>query len=306
MTVQLTTIDSEALTTATCGQVTEAYVGIDLTILGAHDIVGLAGSDFPQASYASFPKLASCASAACDGGLDLITLSADFRSRLDGKISGMDAVHAMSKLAQRGSAGFSAEVPADPVKIREAIDSLSAQKDGWGCIELSVSGETDVAAMTDAVNYAHDAGVHVCARLEAADIDAIDVEALAGLADSIRLGTDDPHTARECRFALRSAAAAQGRELPVLIELGVVISGSQQAANERELLIHGIRGCELFAGRARVVGTVYDVADEVERWIGNGAADGVILLPASLPTDLASVIRGVLPLLRARADVDAA
>lgn len=62
-----------------------------------------------------------------------------------------------------------------------------------------------------------------------------------------------------------------------------------------------MQGTPAFEGKASVVGTVYDVADMVESWIGLGAADGIIFLPASLPTDLASVIRGVLPLLKARA-----
>ncbi|MDN6487611.1 MAG: hypothetical protein L0K34_09035, partial [Ancrocorticia sp.] len=63
-----------------------------------------------------------------------------------------------------------------------------------------------------------------------------------------------------------------------------------------------MNGSPAFAGKASVVGTVYDVADVVESWIGLGAADGVVFLPASVPTDLASVIRGVLPLLRARSE----
>ena len=59
-------------------------------------------------------------------------------------------------------------------------------------------------------------------------------------------------------------------------------------------------GRPVFDGKASVVGTVYDVADTVEEWICLGAVDGIVFLPASLPTDLASVIRGIMPLLYAR------
>ncbi len=300
MTVQLTTSDA----TLTSGEildkdtVTDAYIGIDLTVLGAHEHHSEYDLGFDHV-YASLPKLASCVSAACEGGLDLISLSRDFQARSEGA-SDMDAVKTMARLAQHGSAGFSAEVSAEPEKINRAVIELREQKDGWGAIEISVTPTTDLSGIAAELEAARTQGIHVCVRVEASDLEFIDHEELVTSADYVRLGTDDPHVARECRFALRSAARKCGSDIVVLVDLGVVISGNHQAANEREILLKAISGHTLFEGRARVVGTVYDVADEVERWIGNGAADGIVLLPASLPTDLASVIRGVMPLLRAR------
>ena len=118
--------------------------------------------------------------------------------------------------------------------------------------------------------------------------------------------TDNLERARGIRSELRELAASNGRSVRVLGELGIVISGSMRAANERALLVADMVGAPLFEGKASVVGTVSDVADAFERWIGTGAADGLIFLPASLPTDLASLIRGVVPLLAARAQIEAA
>lgn len=307
MTVQLTTIDTPASNdTRVQERITEAFIGVDLTLLGAvsADEYASLGLDLPV-EYVSFPKLASCAGAACSGGLDFISLSKDFQTRSD-RVSTMDAVRTMARILDAGEGGFSAEVPADRESFEEAVGLLKRQRDGWGCIEVSVRSDADVQRVAAAAAQARSNGIQVSVRVRAEDLADIDHVALAGWADSVRLITDDPHKAREARFALRSAAQRAKRELRVLVEVGIIISGSQQAANERALLVEAMQGSPVFAGRARVIGTVYDVADVVESWIGLGAADGVIFLPASLPTDLASVIRGVLPLLKARGTTMAA
>ena len=137
-------------------------------------------------------------------------------------------------------------------------------------------------------------------RTTAEDLTPSSIQAIARFADSVHLLTGDPHRAREARFALRSAAAAFDRQLTLLTEIGIIVSGSMPAARERSLLVETMTGRPVFDGKASVVGTVYDVADTVEEWICLGAVDGIVFLPASLPTDLASVIRGIMPLLYAR------
>lgn len=283
---------------------TDAYIGIDLTILSAASSADYSslGMDLPV-EFASFPKLVSCASAACSGGLDLILLAKEFLMRCDRSGGSMDAVRTMARLTDTGAAGFSAEVPTEAPKLAEAIGLLSQQRDGWGSIEISLDHSSDLRALTSFSTAAHDAGIHVSGRMSADDVLQMNLTELTALVDAVRLQTEDPHVARECRFALRSAAAEQGRSLDVLVDMGVVISGSAKAASERALLIEGIQQRPLFDGKAKAVGTVYDVADAVENWIGLGGADGIIFMPASLPTDLASIIRGVLPLLKARSEV---
>jgi FMN-dependent oxidoreductase (nitrilotriacetate monooxygenase family) len=53
-------------------------------------------------------------------------------------------------------------------------------------------------------------------------------------------------------------------------------------------------------GHALLVGTARQIADEMEKWFHEGAADGFNLMPLTLPTDLASFARLVIPELRRR------
>ena len=297
MTVQLPTNETYSTERAT-----DAVIGVDLTLLGAvcSEVFASLGIDLPV-EHVSLPKLASCIGAACTGGLDFVSLSKDFQARSD-RTTCMDAVRTVSRIMDVGAVGFSAEIPPEAEHVDEAVSLLAEQKDGWGCVEIDIASSSDLEQIAKYAKSAHDAGVQVTARVACDLLSDLDIDLLASWADMVRLLTDDPHEARGARFALRSAAHQQGRELRVLVEVGIVISGNQQAANERAILIEAMNGSPAFAGKASVVGTVYDVADLVESWIGLGAADGVVFLPASVPTDLASVIRGVLPLLRARSE----
>lgn len=304
MTVQLTSLDTPTTVSPTgVERLSDVRIGIDLTILGAssHSVVN--DGSTATVDHANFPKLASCAHAASEGGIDMILLGSDFRNRTSNRGGELDAARTMAKLSESGATGFSAGTLMS--RADEAIDLLSDQRDGWSSIEVPFDCSTDMAELKELTTAAHAAGIHVRAKTAPSDLNDVDFQALTALVDAVRLDTDDPHVARECRFALRSAALSQGRDFDVLIDLGVVISGNMQAARERALLIEGMSGAPLFAGKASVVGTVYDVADAVESWIGLGGADGVIFHPASLPTDLASILRGVLPLLAARSELNA-
>lgn len=302
MTVQLTTVDTYG-NVGEAERETEVFLGVDLTMLGAVSSDSYTGinAELPV-EYASFPMLASCAMAACSGGLDLITLSKDFRVRSDKHGAAMDAARTMARLTQVGAVGFSAEVPTTPESIEEAVKLLASQREGWGSVEICVNddGTFDAESLAVPIAVAHDLGASITVRVPVRNVRGELVAQLADVADSVCLLTDNPHDAREARFALRSAARERGRELKVLVELGVVISGNKQAAVERARLIRDMNGSPVFPNKAHTIGTVYDIADTVEEWIGMGAADGVIFLPASLPTDLASIIKGVIPLLRAR------
>ncbi|MGO1591575.1 MAG: hypothetical protein ACTHW1_10135 [Ancrocorticia sp.] len=297
MTVQLSTNE-----TLSPERATEATIGVDLTLLGAvcSEAFASIGIDLPV-EHASLSRIGSCIGAACNGGLDFIALSKDFQARSD-RATCMDAARTVSRIMDIGAVGFSAGIPAESANVDEAVELLAAQKDGWGCIEIDIDDSADMEQLAANAAAAHESGVKVTARVECDRLTSLDIDELASWADMVRLLTDDPHEARGARFALRSAAHQQGRDLKVLVEIGIIISGNQQAANERAILIEAMNGHPVFEGKTSVVGTVYDVADLVESWIGLGAADGVVFLPASLPTDLASVIRGVLPLLRARSE----
>ena len=64
----------------------------------------------------------------------------------------------------------------------------------------------------------------------------------------------------------------------------------------RELLGYLAAG----GGHATFIGTPEQVADEIERWVDGGGADGFNLMPPQLPGSLADVVDHVVPILQAR------
>lgn len=304
MTISLATIESE-LNDAQAESVAELVMGVDLSLLGAVATEAFAalGNDLPV-EYASYPRIASCAQAAARGGIDFVCFDANFRTRSD-NANQLDAARVAARLLTQHAGNVNAEIPAEAAVSREGIGIL-AEHGNHASPTVEVTKTSDLEAIAKLAEEIADSGMPVNVQFDAEVADAIALDMLASFVDGVRVRTDDLERARDIRRELRSLAASNGRSLRVFGELGIVISGSMRAASERALLVADITGAPLFEGKASVVGTVYDVADAVERWVGTGAADGLIFLPASLPTDLASLIRGVVPLLTARARIEAA
>ncbi len=304
MTISLATIESE-LDDAQAESVAELVMGVDLSLLGAVATEAFAalGNDLPV-EYASYPRIASCAQAAARGGIDFVCFDANFRTRSD-NANQLDAARVAARLLTQHAGNVNAEIPAEAAVSREGIGIL-AEHGNHASPTVEVTKTSDLEAIAKLAEEIADSGMPVNVQFDAEVADAIALDMLASFVDGVRVRTDDLERARDIRRELRSLAASNGRSLRVFGELGIVISGSMRAASERALLVADITGAPLFEGKASVVGTVYDVADAVERWVGTGAADGLIFLPASLPTDLASLIRGVVPLLTARARIEAA
>lgn len=286
---------------------TEAWVGVDLSLLGAttSDSIFDVGSDMPV-DRLNFPRLACAVKAALGGGIDFVSLGSTFFSRSDLHVrdGSLDGAKTAAKLAEISTGGVCVEVPAAAHSINQAVDLIAAQDEGWAGITVAVDASTDFASILPAAKNARITGVEITAIVAAETVSAEFAQNVAEFADIVRLRVTDPHNARGIRFAIRAAADAKSRSIPVIADLGIVISASMQAAEERAVLISEMTGTEIFAGLPSAVGTVYDVADAIESWVGLGAADGVLLVPASLPTDLASILRGVLPLLKARTVID--
>lgn len=300
MTIQL---NKPSTSVAEATRATEAIVGIDLTLLGAARTHGerARGTDIPV-EHMSFPTLASAVMAAAQGGIDFVSLSEGFVTRSDhSDVTGaLDAAKTCGRLIEHADLALAAEVPCSADGFDRAIELMNRQGPGFSCVEFAVDEGADYELLADSARRAHARGTTVAARIDAARCDVLDLQAIASWADAVRLLSSDPHEAREVRFALRSAAAEQGRELKVLCEIAFIVSASREAAKEREILLRMLGADTLHEGKARVVGIVADVVDEVERWISAGATDGIVFVPASVPTDLASLIRGILPLMRAR------
>ncbi|MPV36200.1 hypothetical protein GB881_03915 [Georgenia subflava] len=116
---------------------------------------------------------------------------------------------------------------------------------------------------------------------------------------------DDLGWARELRFAVRAAARAAGRDVRVLVDLHTVVSADRASAEERAGLVADIAGPTApWAGALRAVGTTTDVADLIQSWLTAGAADGFVIVPGSVPADIAALLRGIVPELRARGLVE--
>ena len=305
MTISLATKELE-LDDASAESVAEAVMGVDLSLLGAVTTEAFAaalGSEMPV-EYASYPRIASCAQAATRGGIDFVCLDATFRTRSD-NANQLDAARVAARLLSQHAGKVNVQIPAEVAVSREGIGML-AQHGEHVAPTVEVTEESDLDGIARLAEEIAANGMPVNVQLDAEVADAISLGTLAAFVDWVRVRTDDLERARDIRSELRELAASNGRSVRVLGELGIVISGSMRAANERALLVADMVGAPLFEGKASVVGTVSDVADAFERWIGTGAADGLIFLPASLPTDLASLIRGVVPLLAARAQIEAA
>lgn len=302
MTIQFNSIVSD---THESRHSVEAIIGIDLSSLGV-TVHPSSGNALLPAEHINFPVLASACNAALIGGVDVVSLNRDFFAHSYPKSSedNLDPAKVTGQLIEKIQGGFCAEIPPNLFAFERAIDVLTCDGEGWGSLEVRLEDEGDLEVLERGVEQAHLCGLSVVVRASA-DIFTGDIcQRVASWADAVRLETDDPHIAREIRFALRSAARELGRTIKVICELGILISSSVRAAQERAWLIAAIENGPIFEGKAHVIGTVYDVADAAERWISSGAADGIVFLPASVPTDLASLIRGVLPVLSARGNAD--
>lgn len=280
---------------------TTAFVGVELGALGAAPDDAAVTHDLP-ADQVDIARLVSSIHAAHEGGIDFISLDSTFTLRSDSAPheSMLDAARAAARIASSSTGGVFVQVPPAPKVINMAIDLIAAQENGWAGIAFGLNDHSDFDSIVACAHSARRAGIKVAVIITHAEQVQERADVIAEIADMVRLQCPDPHTAREARFALRSAAAKRGRELLVFVELGMVISGSLNAALERESLIKEIHRGDIFAGIAKCVGTVYDAADAVESWVANGAADGIVIIPASLPCDLASILKGVLPLISAR------
>ena len=231
MTIQLATRDLPASTSSSgCEGVVEASIGIDLTLLGAaHANASTSVGAVLPVGYANFSRLVSSACAAMRGGIDFVSLDKTFRSRSDDPRP-TEAVKVAAWMLSRSEGGVSVEVPPTVGAINAAVGILSRSSRGRATIAVEPVEGCDLAAIAGAAAQARSAGIGFAVRTAAEDLTPSSIQAIARFADSVHLLTGDPHRAREARFALRSAAAAFDRQLTLLTEIGIIVSGSMPAA----------------------------------------------------------------------------
>ncbi|WP_353067198.1 hypothetical protein [Arcanobacterium hippocoleae] len=279
---------------------TTATLGFDLSGLGARptEIPGEYGPEM-AVSALNFPLLVASVNAAFQGGIDYIQLNHNFQM-YGGEAAAafhqsalLDGVKTAEKIAEMVPAGgLNIEVPLDLELGLPAIKGFLADFSGKKSISVGIREPADIellARFSQAAKENNLKIVAICADLQFLTDHAAKI---AGLVDSVQLRDGTIAQAREMRFCFHELGKTAGRKIKLVVELGIVISATVQSATERAALISELSHSPLFDGIANSVGTVYDVADQIEKWVGSGAADGILFVPASLPTDLASVLKG--------------
>lgn len=282
----------------------KAPIGVNLTLLGAAlmNVPG-EGASAPFLKRVNVPLLASSVHACHEGNIDSIVLDRDFHVRPTAppQSAALDGVTIAGKISAGKTPKMCVQVPSDPSYMYEAIALLTSARVKDVAIMVTLQELDDYRGFKRAADDARAAGLQVWLLANSPDYTADHADIALTMFDAVRVRSADMNKVRRMRFALRDAARKANKQFTTYVDMGIVISGTFEAAEERALLISQMNGSELFEDMLSVTGTVYDVADAIESWVGLGAVDGVILTPASLPSDLVSVLKGVLPLLEARA-----
>lgn len=288
-----------------------AAIALDLSSLGVADQIGDIHADLPVAS-ADLPKLAAYARAAHRGGVSFVSLDDTFRLRTDAPRrpdAWLDPVLAAQRIAgSTGSARLvtSVELGRADQAVGSSLAKISAAAGTWAGLQVasaSTASSADLRRAVDGVvrsatgavagRAARRPKVVVPVRTEA------DLPLAGGVGDIVRVREADLHWARELRYAVRSAAHAEGRDVRVLVDLHTVISEDVEAARARAELLEDIAdGTPSWDGALRTIGTATDAAALIARWLEAGAADGFVILPGSIPADVLALLRDVLPELR--------
>lgn len=126
--------------------------------------------------------------------------------------------------------------------------------------------------------------------------------ALAGrTADVVRIAVTDAAHAVRLRRLVRDSARAAGRdpeEVRVLAEVYVVLAAERASARARLELVEALEGSEPGRGAHVVADTPDELAVLIADWAAVGAADGFLLRPSSLSSDLDAITDHLVPALQ--------
>lgn len=283
--------------------VTNAWIGVDLTALSPH-VSGTALTHELSPDRFLHSRLAAATKAALGASIDFVAIGSDLEfGRGENSISTTDTASIANEVASLARGGVFVSVRPDAEEIEHVRSTFVAGVPNlgtaWRGISILADGATELEPLKTALLAVRKSRIKISFTL-AGKISAHSARVMSEFADFVRIRSTDYEDARALRFELLDAMKQIKRSFPVLGEVGVLISASRQAADERREMIREMKGDDIFQEIPSVIGTVYDVADFIETWVGAGAVDGVVLHPASLPTDLGSIVRGVIPLLEAR------
>lgn len=125
---------------------------------------------------------------------------------------------------------------------------------------------------------------------------------LAGhVADVVRIRAADLDEAVVLRERVRSAVADAGRDpddVRVLVDLFAVIGPDPSSSAARLDLLRRLEDEEVDDGSLVVAGSPVALAVTIQDWVDSGAADGFVVRPAALATDLDAFVAAVVPVLQ--------
>lgn len=293
-----------------------ATIGLDLTGLGVSTSATGLSADLPV-EKCDLARLASYTRAAHHSGVAFVALGEDFRLRSDRAVrrdDWLDPVVAARRISPHaGAAGLVPAVPvgrADLGVVAGELAQVSRENGTWTGLQIGgASGDSLARSLSGVTRSLTSARAQRSPRPRVVvSVSAEQDVVLAGEhADVVRIREQDLGWARELRYAVRAAARAAGREddVRVLVDLHTVVSNDRASATARAGLIADIDGESApWAGALQAYGTVGDVVEVVETWLRAGAADGFVVLPGSLPADVAALLKGVVPELQSRGLVE--
>ena len=119
-------------------------------------------------------------------------------------------------------------------------------------------------------------------------------------ADVVRVRATGPDQAAQARLRVLAAVAAAGRDprdVRVLVDVHLVVGPDRASAQARHEMLAELEGVD--DGTLSFVGTTAGFVELVSTWVDDEIADGFVVRPSSVHTDLPALVDGVVPLLRA-------
>ncbi len=226
---------------------------------------------------------------------------------------GIDAEHVAQAIAavdERSSGRAGWQVGGVTVQDVRAVQRLW---DARPALTLPERGSTEQRQTHDGVRFAvraHRPGARtgrphppvVVALPDAEGVGLGAALALAGqVADVVRIRARELEHAATLRARVREAARAVGRDpqsVRVLVDLYAVIGPDQESSSARLDLLRRLEDADVQEGSLVVANSPVHLAMTLQDWVDAGAADGFVVRPAALATDLDAFIAAVVPVLQ--------
>lgn len=286
---------------------TAVPIEVDLTSLGTVAVVDDIDVDLPADSVDP-QKLIGIARSCQRSGISQVTFGQSYRSRSDvvqRAGAHLDPINAALQVAgcmENGgvSAGTVITTVSGAQQLATRLAKATARlAERRAYIGLHIDGPAGESLET-VLRVIHEAPLgrgqvrpHITVTLRFLS----DTPTAVRYADRIRVRTADENTVRLVRERVRQAAAEAGVDAPpVYWDVRTLIGDDEKVLAERAWLSASLAGeNDHWRGAYEFTGTARELTEQVQRWISSGAIDGVTIIPASLPGDLRSILKVLVP-----------